>query len=312
MSRLTRREFIVSAGAAGALAAFAGCGSKKTAGPATPAKHPKPTSSAPSNLVVASSGSPAKKVAAAVAALGGMSAFVKRGNRVVVKPNAAWARPAGAAATTSPEVVAAIVKLCKDAGASQVIVVDHLIDRPSDMVLQLTGIGPAAKAAGAKVVSASNQNMYHPVEIPDCEILIEEQVIKDILDADVFINVPVAKCHSDTQVSLGLKNLMGVIWSRQPWHTSASVHQCVAEFSTAVRPHLTVLDANRILLTNGPKGPGDTKDVGQIIAGVDPVAVDAYGATLFGLRPSEVDHIRLAHELGSGEIDLTRVTIAKV
>ena len=143
--------------------------------------------------------------------------------------------------------------------------------------------------------------------VPDAQILSDELVIKDVLDADVLINVPIGKCHSDTQVSLGMKNLMGVIWSRQPWHSSQSVHQCIAEFCRAMRPTLTILDANRILLTNGPQGPGETKDVGQVIAGTDPVAVDAYGATHFGLKPQDIDHIRLAHEYGLGEMDLSTV-----
>ncbi|MDO8683168.1 MAG: DUF362 domain-containing protein [Armatimonadota bacterium] len=308
MSKYTRREFIVTAGKAGALVALAGC----SVGKETSTRKIKPGKTAAAQLAVASGKDPAAMVAAAVAALGGMETFVKQGNRVVIKPNAAWARTPENAATTNPKVVAAIVELCKKAGASEILVVEHAIDKPAEMVFNITGIRPACEAAGAKVISAGNQSMYRRVAIENCKILTEEQVIKHVLDADVFINVPVGKCHSDTKVSLGMKNLMGVIWSRQPWHSSDSVHQCIAEFCTAVRPDLIILDANRILLTNGPKGPGETKEVGQVIAGTDPVAVDAYGATLFKLKPADVDHIRIANELGLGEIDLNKVKIVKV
>lgn len=309
MTKFTRREFLIGAGAAGAFAAIGGCDADKTGN--APARRAKLPEKGKSTLAISSGKDPAKITAAAVAALGGMSVFVKKGDLVVIKPNAAWARRPEDAATTNPQVLAALVKMCKQAGASQITVIDHLINRPAEMVLQITGIRAACEPVGAKVVSAGRESMYRAITVPDAELLSEEQVIKDVLDADVFINVPVGKCHGDTKVSLGMKNLMGVIWSRQPWHSSASVHQCIAEFGRAVRPHLTVLDANRILLTNGPQGPGETKDVGQVIASTDPVAVDAYGATLFGLKPADVDHIRLAGEYGLGEIDLSKVKIVK-
>ncbi|MDO8588260.1 MAG: DUF362 domain-containing protein [Armatimonadota bacterium] len=310
MSGLTRREFLITAGATGAMFALTGCGDgKQSGGKARVGKSP---ASVAGKLAVASGKDPAALVAAAVGALGGMSAFVKKDDRVVIKPNAAWARRPEDAATTNPKVLAAIVELCGKAGASEIIVVDHVINRPAEMVLQITGIRPACEREGARVVSAGNENMYRKLTVPGAQILSDEQVISDVLDADVLINVPIGKCHSDTKVSLGMKNLMGVIWSRQPWHSSQSVHQCIAEFCRAVRPTLTILDANRILLTNGPQGPGETKDVGQVIAGADPVAVDAYGATLFGLKPKNVEHIRLAHEYGLGEIDLNKVKMMRV
>ena len=311
MVKISRRELLTAAGATGALIAL-GCGTKQDGGTSVTKQGSSATVKTPGGIAVASGTDPRVMVAAAVAALGGMSKFVKQGNKVVIKPNAAWARRPQDAATTNPEVVAALVQLCKEAGASRVVVVDHVIDRPEDMVLQLTGIKAAAEAAGATVGSGQLQSRYRPFKVKNSKILSEEHVLAEILDADVFINVPVGKCHSDTKVSLGMKNLMGTIWSRQPWHTSASVNRCIADFAAALHPHLTILDANRILLTNGPKGPGKTKDVRQVIAGVDQVAVDAYGASLFGLKPEEVDHIRFAKERGLGEIDLSRIEIVKV
>ncbi|MGB9619420.1 MAG: DUF362 domain-containing protein, partial [Armatimonadota bacterium] len=123
------------------------------------------------------------------------------------------------------------------------------------------------------------------------------------------INAPVAKTHSATKLTLGMKNLMGCNWDRQAWHESASLDQCITDYATAVRPDLTVLDATRILLTNGPKGPGRTKDVDQVIVGTDPVSVDACAALLFGLNPAEISHIKLAEEMGVGKIDVKAKTV---
>jgi len=308
MSKLDRREFLGAVAGFGAALLAGGCSkSDESAAVATP-REPKFDANA---LAVASGKDPAKLARAAVDALGGMAKLVKKGDFVVVKPNIAWNQPPEVAATTNPAVVAEIVTMCKEAGAGRILVIDHVIDKPSEMVLGLTGIMEAAKAAGADVTAAQNESDYRAIEIPKGKAIRSDTCIKDILKADVFINVPIAKVHDATRVTLGMKNLMGCIWDRQAWHANA-LDQCIADYATAIRPDLTVLDANRILVSGGPKGPGKTKDVGQVIAGVDPVAVDAYGATLFGMKPEEIGHIRLAHELGVGEIDLGKVKIKNV
>jgi uncharacterized protein (DUF362 family) len=237
-----------------------------------------------------------------------MAAFVKKGDFVVIKPNIAWARPADAAATTDPAVVAAIVKMCKEAGAGDILVIDHTCDTPSDMVFSLTGIKEAAEKAGARVMTASNQSMFRSIEIPNGKTLKNDEVLKDVLKADVFINVPKAKVHSSCKLTLGMKNHMGIIWDRGRWHQSG-LDQCIAEFAGAVKPDLIILDATKILMTNGPKGPGDIKEMGQVIAGTDQVAVDAYGTTLFGMKPTDVEHIKLASAAGLGEIDYKKLMV---
>jgi uncharacterized protein (DUF362 family) len=201
--------------------------------------------------------------------------------------------------------------MCKEAGAGRILVIDHIIDKPAEMVLGLSGIMAACKSAGAEVMAAQNESNFRAIEIPKGKAIKSDTCIKEIQNADVFINVPIAKVHAMTRLTLGLKNLMGCIWDRQGWHQN-SLHQCIADYVTAVRPDLTILDANRIMVSGGPKGPGRTKDVGKVIAGVDPVAVDAYGATLFGLKPQAVKHIKLAYEHGVGEIDLAKVKIKQV
>jgi uncharacterized protein (DUF362 family) len=309
MKKLDRREFLSAVAGIGATLAIGGC-AKNEAAEATSAA-PRAARFDEKTLAVASGKDPAKLTRAAVDALGGMSKLVKKGDYVVIKPNIAWNQPAEVGATTNPKVVAEIVKMCKESGASKILVIDHVIDKPAEMVLGLSGIQAECEKAGAKVASAQNESDYRTIEIPKGKAMKTDTCIKELLKADVWINVPIAKVHGMTKLTLGLKNLMGCNWDRQNWHQN-SLEQCIADYATAIRPDLTILDANRIMLSGGPKGPGKTKDVGQVIAGVDPVAIDAYGSTLFGMKPTDIKHIQLAHELGVGEIDLTKVKIKQV
>jgi len=235
-----------------------------------------------------------------------MERFVRQGDTVVIKPNAAWQRSPEQAATTNPRVVTELIRLCKQRGAAKVVVIDHMIDTPPRLVWDISGLGPAIAAAGGQAVAADDQRGYVKMNIPKGKTLTSDDVIRDILDADVLINAPIAKVHSAAVITASMKNLMGAIWNRQYWH-QADLQQCIADFSTAMRPDLIVLDATRVLLTNGPKGPGETKNVGEVVAGFDPVAVDAYAATLLGLEPQQVPHVELAHQLGVGEMDLGKV-----
>jgi len=207
-------------------------------------------------VVVAEKDKPAELVRKAIKALGGMSRFVKKGNRVLIKPNIAFARPPEGAANTNPEVVAELVQLCFEAGAKEVIVLDYTLD-PARITYEMSGIAKAAEAKGARVVYVSPRD-FVPIEVPKGKILsaYDVRVLKQVLDADVFINVPIAKTHGSARLTLGMKNLMGIIQDRGAWHRSGDLHQCIADFVTAVKPHLTVIDAIRILASGGPKGPG--------------------------------------------------------
>jgi uncharacterized protein (DUF362 family) len=255
-------------------------------------------------VVVAEKDKPAELVRKAIKALGGMSRFVKKGNRVLIKPNIAFARPPEGAANTNPEVVAELVQLCFEAGAKEVIVLDYTLD-PARITYEMSGIAKAAEAKGARVVYVSPRD-FVPIEVPKGKILsaYDVRVLKQVLDADVFINVPIAKTHGSARLTLGMKNLMGIIQDRGAWHRSGDLHQCIADFVTAVKPHLTVIDAIRILASGGPKGPGRVEQKDTIIASTDIVAADAYATTLFGLTPNDVPHIIKAAELGVGVADL--------
>jgi uncharacterized protein (DUF362 family) len=263
-------------------------------------------------VVVAEKDKPAELVRKAIKALGGMSRFVKKGNRVLIKPNIAFARPPEGAANTNPEVVAELVQLCFEAGAKEVIVLDYTLD-PARITYEMSGIAKAAEAKGARVVYVSPRD-FVPIEVPKGKILsaYDVRVLKQVLDADVFINVPIAKTHGSARLTLGMKNLMGIIQDRGAWHRSGDLHQCIADFVTAVKPHLTVIDAIRILASGGPKGPGRVEQKDTIIASTDIVAADAYATTLFGLTPNDVPHIIKAAELDVGVADLKRVKIVKV
>jgi Tat (twin-arginine translocation) pathway signal sequence len=263
-------------------------------------------------VVVAEKDKPAELVRKAIKALGGMGRFVKKGNRVLIKPNIAFARPPEGAANTNPEVVAELVQLCFEAGAKEVIVLDYTLD-PARITYEMSGIAKAAEAKGARAVYVSPRD-FVPIEVPKGKILsaYDVRVLKQVLDADVFINVPIAKTHGSARLTLGMKNLMGIIQDRGAWHRSGDLHQCIADFVTAVKPHLAVIDAIRILASGGPKGPGRVEQKDTIIASTDIVAADAYATTLFGLTPNDVPHIIKAAELGVGVADLKRVKIVKV
>ena len=301
---MTRRDFIRRALRAG-LATYALSGVDGLLGEQAAGAASGPT------IAVASRKGPVELVRAAVGAMGGIGKFVKRGAKVLIKPNIAWARKPEQAATTNPEVVAEIVRLCKQAGAREVKVMDHPVDGPEALLLRMTGIGPAAKGAGARVSLASSPALYERVNLRGAKVLKSVEALRDLRRADVLINVPIAKVHSATGVTLGCKNLMGTVLDRGAWHRS-NLDQCIADYAAEFRPDLVILDVTRVLLTNGPKGPGRTEAKGIVVAGTDPLAVDAYGATLLGRQAQQVGHLRCANDMGVGEIDLGRIRIRNV
>ncbi len=243
----------------------------------------------------------------AVGLMGGMGRFVKKGQKVVIKPNIAWNRNVEQAANTHPEVVKALVKMCRQAGASQVVVIDNTCN-PWNLTYVTSGIEAAVKEAGGLMKPPVS---FKKVTLEKAVVLKEAEVLEEVLAADVVINVPVVKVHgSQARVTISMKNLMGVVKDRGFFHRS-DLNRCIAEISSFVRPVLTVLDATRVLLTRGPQGPGEVKVLKTVAAGTDFVALDTYGATLLGVNPETVGHIQIAAEMGLGEKDLARVRIRK-
>lgn len=303
MDKISRREFLIRGAALGF--AYGGLGLIST--PNILKATTESMLSDRIDLAVAKGGDPADNTLKAIQALGGIERFVKKDNKVVLKPNCLAANPPETASTTNPAVMEVVVKMCLQAGASEVVVMSHDPERS----FQISGIMETCSAAGARVVAANSRDLYQSVPVLRGRLLRNVEIIKEILDADVFINIPIAKHHGQTEVTLGMKNLMGINWNRRYFHQNG-LDQAIADLSTVIRPDLVIMDANRILLTNGPGGPGQTSDERTVIAGTDPVAIDAYTTTLFDRLPEDIEHIRYAYEFGVGEIDLNRLKIKEI
>ena len=247
-----------------------------------------------------------------IAALGGIRAFVKKGQKVVIKPNIGWDVPPERGGNTNPQLVAHIIKQCLDAGAKGVYVFDHTCDDPR-RCYRTSGIEAAVISAGGMIAPGHSESYYHDVTVSGGKALQKAKVHELIMESDVFINVPVLKNHSSTRITMGMKNLMGVVWDRQYWHAN-DVHQCIADFASFRKPDLNVLDAYLVLKRNGPRGVSvdDVVAMKTQVISRDIVATDAAGAKLFGLVPEDVRHIKIAAEQNVGRKDLDKLNIKRI
>lgn len=268
----------------------------------------------PPLLGVASGGDYRQVVRRAVEAVGGIAQFVKSGERVVIKPNIGWDRSPEQGANTHPLVVRALAELALEAGADAVRVFDHTCNEKRRCYSNSGIISELEKIGDSRVRwEYIDERKFVPVDIRDGKSLKRWEIYQEALTADCYINVPVAKHHGLSRLSLGLKNVMGVIGgNRGKLHHNLG--QDLADLATVIRPRLTVIDATRLLLRNGPQGGRveDVKVADTIIASADPVAADAYATTLFGLQPEEIESTVAAHRMGLGEIDLQRLTVRTV
>ncbi|MGZ9252557.1 MAG: DUF362 domain-containing protein [Candidatus Deferrimicrobiaceae bacterium] len=275
---------------------------------------------ASSQVAVASGASPSDNVRRAVDALGGIRTFISRGDVVVLKPNIGWDRTPEQAANTDPGVVIAVAELCLSAGAKEVRVFDRTCNEPRRCYAS-SGIQQAVETYARKHHAGDSLRVYHVedrkfqrTEIPGAILLRQWDLYRDALEADKIINVPVAKHHSLATVTLGLKNMMGVMGGNR-----GQIHfrlpECLVDLNQRIRTRLTVIDATRILLRNGPSGGNleDVRNVGKIFASGDIVAADVVAAqAIFGLKGGEVAHIRMAGEAGIGVSDPGRIRVAEV
>jgi uncharacterized protein (DUF362 family) len=270
------------------------------------------TSSISPDLVVARNGEPEEMVRRAISALGGMQRFVSQGAKVVIKPNICVAyHTYEYAATTNPWVVSALVKLCLEAGAKQVQVFDYPFGGTGEEAYSKSGIADQVKFAGGDMVGMPRFKFVNTA-IPSGVNLHETDIFDDALKADVFINVPIAKHHSLARLTMGMKNLLGVIYDRPPMHFY--MDQRLADLASRLKPALTILDAIRILVANGPTGGNlaDVKKIDTIIASPDFVAVDSYGTTLFDMHPEDLGYIKAAAAMGLGNNDLQAMKIEEI
>jgi len=246
----------------------------------------------------------------AVDALGGMGKLVRPRARVVIKPNMTWDRGPEMATNTNPWAVAALVEMCLEARAGGVTVIDRTISRNPGPSYEASGIAKAAAAAGADVAYV-DEDRFVELPIPDGFVLkswpfCEEFVSAD--ECDVLINVPVLKQHGTSRLSIGMKNVFGMVGGERG-KLHRQIHEKIADLNRVLKVDLTVMDAYRVLRTHGPTG-GRRDDVDnsaegarRIVAGTDPVAVDSYGASLFGYGPDEIGFVARGEEAGLGQAD---------
>jgi uncharacterized protein (DUF362 family) len=319
---ISRREFLVRTGkAAGLTAVIAGAGIALY----ERERHPfaqvndKPLvrdlriPGVDAKLIVVHGSDPAAMTRAAISNLGGMPLFVKRGDVVVVKPNIGWDRMPEQAADTNPEVVRVIVAECVAAGASRVVVTDVSCNE-TERCFQRSGIALAAEQAGA-VVERPQESRYREVNMGG-KSLGRQLVYETYLDADKFINVPIAKHHSLTGATLAMKNLYGLLGGNRS-RLHQDIHNGLADLGNFMRPTLTILDAFRVLRRNGPQG-GNLSDVEQynlLVASTDPVAVDAYASrNIFALGEDQQLFLTLSEQYGlgragAGDIPLVELSV---
>ncbi len=326
MHTMTRREVLqlMASGAAGYLALnLLGCGAPKATEVRSPvAESPggvaavrttAPDFGGP-HLAVARGMDAAEITRRAVAAVGGMERFVQRGQTVLVKPNICHI-PAGVeyGTTTHPAVVGAVVSLALAAGARRVQVMDAPFAGNPKEAYARSGIADAVTAAGGEMVAMSPAG-YADTPIPEGRKLKGWSLYTPALQADVIVDVPVAKHHSRAGLTLGMKNLMGLLEPRGRGRFHGDLHQNIADLTTLFRPALTIVDATRILMAHGPTG-GNLDDVRQenaVIASPDIVAADAYAATLCGRQPAEIGYIAIAADMGLGRADLPNLVVEEI
>ena len=307
MTNCSRRDFMVRTAAAGACALTA---NPLLAAADQPADMTIARWTGPKELNAEEFKKAAVKATEQViAGLGGMGRFVRKGAVVWVKPNIGWDRTPEQAANTNPDVVNTIIRLCFEAGAKTVKVGDNPCN-PAPKTYVTSGIAAAAKAAGAEVITL-DPSRFRETAIKG-ERVKSIPIFPAIMECDLVINVPVAKHHRLATLTMCMKNYMGVIEKRNTFHQDIAT--CVADLTGFMKPQLCVLDCLRVLKANGPLG-GKLEDVATkmtLAAGVDIVALDAFGAELMGQKPQDIKTITKGAEFGLGKIDYRSLALREI
>jgi uncharacterized protein (DUF362 family) len=260
----------------------------------------EPSTVRPELAVVRGTDVPAM-VKEAVFKLGGIERFVAKGDRVLIKPNVGWDRQPEQAANTNPEVVGAVVRLCVEAGARQVLVSDVSLNDPKRCFAR-SGIQAATEESGGEV-RLPGSNDFVQTDMGG-DLLKVWPVSRFFHDADKIINLPVVKHHSLCGCTLAMKNWYGVLGGRRN-QLHQRIHTSIVDLAAALRPTLTIMDATRILKHNGPTG-GSLDDVSvenTLIAGLDEVAIDAFSLGFLGLTPDTVPFLAMGEQRGLGRVD---------
>ena len=269
------------------------------------------------DLVAMLGGEPAPMFEKGIELLGGIEKFVSKGQKVTIKPNIGWDRTPEYAANTNPELIAALINACKDAGAKEIVVFDNTCDAWRKCY-ESSGIEAAAKKAGAVVMPGNEERYYRETKLAKGVALKSAKIHQSILDCDVWYNVPILKTHGGARMTVAMKNLMGIVWDRRAFHQQG-LDQAIADIATIANPAcLNIVDAYRAMKANGPRGR-DLNDVVQpkaLFMSADPVAVDVAAIKFFNQyidMPTEsVKYLALGKENGSGENDLEKAKVQRV
>ncbi|MDR0795462.1 MAG: DUF362 domain-containing protein [Tannerella sp.] len=269
------------------------------------------------HIVAVMGGEPVQLLNRALEELGGIGVFVKKGQKVVIKPNIGWDRVPERAGNTNPLIVSELVKKCLAAGASKVTVFDNTCDT-MEKCYAASGIADAVKAAGGVIVPGNEEKYYKEVELPQGVTLKKAKIHEALLDADVWFNVPVLKHHGGTKFTCAMKNYMGIVWDRRAFHSN-DLQQCIADVCTwSKKPVLNIVDAYRIVHQNGPQGrsEADVTTVKSLIASTDIVAADTAALRMYNqvkpLTLEEASHIGKGEALKLGTTKLDNLDIRRI
>ena len=266
----------------------------------------------PFDLVAVKGGEPDVMLKKGMEAFGGIGKFVKKGQKVVIKPNIGWDVAPERAGNTNPKLVAEIVRQCRQAGASEVYVFDHTCDN-WQRCYKNSGIESAVKDAGGKIAPGQTEGYYHDIAIPKGKSITSAKEHELLLSSDVFINVPILKHHGGARLTITMKNMMGNVWDRGTWHRN-DLHQCIADYASYRKPTLNIVDAYYVMKQNGPRGVSveDVVTMKSLLISTDMVAIDTASAKLFGMDPADVRYIQIAADQKIGRMDLENLRIKRL
>ncbi|MBM4340793.1 MAG: DUF362 domain-containing protein [Deltaproteobacteria bacterium] len=259
----------------------------------------------PPDIAVVEGKDPALQTRKTIEILGGMRRFVRRGDRVVLLPNSEWRYPG---AVVNPLIGIEVARLCAEAGAASItLTTNYGIGRWG------SGVIKELESTGVRIKSPSHPKDYTTVPVPDFRVRKEVTILREAMEHDVLIDIPVFKNHYGARISGSIKNLMGFNWNSISFHQGETyLQQSIADLASVIRPHLCVVDATTILAENGPGGPGRTLRPNKVIAGTDMVALDAFCCPLLKVNPADVAHIMYLNASGQGQADVSKKRIKEI
>jgi len=308
---MRRREFLKTSAVAGAALTLNFEGLQAALSSNTMAVETAP------EMVAVMGGEPEALLDKALEALGGIGNYIKKGQKVVIKPNIGWDRSPELAGNTNPVLIKALVKKCLEAGASKVTVFDHTCDEWRKCYTS-SGIEAAVKEAGGIMAPGNEEKYYKEVAIPQGVKIKSAKIHEALLEADAWINVPILKNHGGAKLSSAMKNYMGIVWDRRFFHQN-DLQQCIADICTwDKKPVLNIVDAYRMMHQNGPQGKSaaDVATLKSIIVSPNIVAIDTAALGMFNqvkkLDMDAVGHIGKGEELKLGTTNLGNVNIKRI